>query len=168
MWQSYSLVFFTKTDARGNLFGCDSFRILTTFQNGDHETYEKKDISQMTEAANTSQTSRVHIVSSTTWASVESWRPLTRCFYIPTTKTIPEWVVLPKGMPALNVFLHWCINCKNVCFVGAKQHISKFALSKRCRGHRQLLIFAWSYFNRNTQNVAIVLAGVFYKNRRPR
>ena len=47
MWQSYSLVFFTNTDARGILFGCDSLRILTTFQNGDHETHEKKDISQI-------------------------------------------------------------------------------------------------------------------------
>ena len=60
------------------------------------------------------------------------------------------------------------VNGKNECFDYAKQHISKFTLSNRCRGHRQLLIFAWSYFNRNSRNVAIVLAGVFYKNRRPR
>ena len=49
MWQSYSLVFFTKNDARVNFVVSDSLRILTTFQNGDHETYEKilKDISQI-------------------------------------------------------------------------------------------------------------------------
>ena len=75
------------------------------------------------------------------------------------------------------VFEGWCsrksvelrrVDGKNACFVYAKQHISKFTLFNHCRGHRQLLIFAWSHFNRNSLNVAIVLADVFYKNRRPR